>query len=115
MATTDAELCNRGLLYIGQRTTIDFLDEASQLAASARAVYTGVLDAALQRFEWSFAKKRDVLALVSGAERDEWEYVYALPSDCLVPRRIAQENRTPRPEEKIPFEVELNDAGTGQV
>jgi hypothetical protein len=113
MALTDAGICNIALLRVGQRQTLDSLDDNTTEGAVCKAFYADARDAVLQSFPWDFATKRATLALVAGASRDGWEYVYALPADCLTPQHIWAGKRTPTHAERIRYSVEY-DATTGQ-
>lgn len=110
MALSEEEICNRALLRIGQRQTIDSLDEETVQAQACKALYADTRDALLEAVPWPFATKRAALAVLANNQRSGWEYVYALPADCLAPRYIYPDKRMPAREEKIPFQLEHDPA-----
>jgi hypothetical protein len=112
MLTTEAQLCNIALLRVGERQTIDSLEETTEAARSCKALYAPARDACLAELWWTFATQRAVLAETT-EERDGWTYAYAMPSDCLAPRYVYAGIRNPAPEVRIRFASELNDAGDG--
>jgi hypothetical protein len=111
MATTPAQITNLALGAIGQRQLIDLLTEDSPEAAAAQVYYEQARLEVLSSWWWKFATKRQVLAL-TGDERTDWAFCYATPSDCLVARYIWNGRAAPT---NIPFDKELDDAGTGLV
>jgi len=110
--TTPIEVCNLALLYVGNGQTINDFDEATQEAKACKVFYVKARDALLQSFPWSFATKRSALAALSTPDvetsdaRTGWSYSYALPSDCLSPRRLWAGARTPASGDRIPFAIE---------
>lgn len=110
--TTEHQVANLALGIIGQRQLIDSLNEDSTEAQLSKAYFASTRNELLERWEWSFAKKRSVLALTT-EERSGWGYCYVAPSDMMTPRRIWDGDRQPGAGGRIPFALELNDAGTG--
>lgn len=116
MATV-VSICNRGLSRIGHTISIQALDEEGSVEAEQSNLhFEDCRDEALEAFPWNFATKRATLAIVAGAERTDWEYVYALPTDCLAVRFLVREGvRNPSAAERVPFHIEANDAGDGRI
>lgn len=114
MLTTEAQLCNVALLRVGERQTIDSLEENTQAARACKSLYQSARDTCLEAFWWTFATKRLTLA-ESMESRDGWEFAYAMPSDCLVPRYIWTGIRNPTPQQRTPFAVELNATNSGYL
>lgn len=114
MLTTEAQLCNIALLRVGERQTIDSLEETTEAARACKSLYAPARDACLEEHWWTFATKRVVLA-TSTEERAGWEYAFAMPSDCLVPQYIYTGIRNPAPASRLRFAQELNDAGDGYL
>ncbi len=112
MATNAAAICNIALLRVGNRQTIDSLDGRSTEAQVCKVAYANARDAVLAAASWRFARKRSVLALVSGVEVTGWDFVYALPGDCIAPRFLWAEQEDPPVEMRIPYELEAGDNGT---
>jgi hypothetical protein len=76
------DICNLALSHIGV-PTIQALTESNRQARECSRLYPLLRDAVLSEFPWNFARRRVVLALVSGEEVSGWTFVYAYPSDCL--------------------------------
>lgn len=81
------DICNLALAHIGQRT-INALTESSNEARKCNLFFDHARRATLQAIPWNFATRVQALALIANAESDEWEYVYARPSNCLMLRRV---------------------------
>jgi hypothetical protein len=113
VALSEAKLCNVALARVGHRQFLDSLEEATAEARVCKELYAPTRDALLASLPWGFATRRAVLAAVAGAERTGWEYVYALPDDCVTARYLWA-GRTPTPERRIPFVLE-HDAATGRA
>lgn len=114
MSLTAVQICNAALVNTGTSATINSFDERTSESRACKAIYELTRDGLLERFPWKFATKRQSLALNSGSwlQRTGWTYSYALPSDCIIPRRIWAGVRTPNALDKIPFEVEASGPGT---
>lgn len=83
---TEIQICNFALSQIGQDVISDF-DEASPQARACKLFYAQGRDAVLSEIWWNFATAEQVLAQTA-TDPSEWDYAYALPSDCLIPRYI---------------------------
>lgn len=83
-ANSDVDICNRGLLKVGQRQIMS-LDDNSREARECKRLYTFARDMLQRLYLWNFCKKRASLAALSGTPdgTDEWERHFALPSDFL--------------------------------
>lgn len=116
MANTTVTICNRALSRIGHTILISSLTESRLEAEQCNLHFEPSRDAVLEDHPWSFATKRVELAELASVERTDWEYVYAAPSDMLVARHIVLPGtRNPASDSRIPYVVEANDAGDGQV
>lgn len=93
MAATEADICNRALLRVGQKRPIASLGDATTEAQLCAVLYPQCRDEVLSEAWWPFAAKHATLAAVNGAKRTGWAYVYALPGDCLRPRFISNGSR----------------------
>lgn len=112
---TEAGICNVALLRVGVRKFLEDLSGSSVEAQACSALFEPLRDAVLQEFSWRFATKRASLTVLSSAERSGWEYVYSLPSDFLFARYIYPSTTTPNPDQRVPFELEMNDTDDGKV
>jgi hypothetical protein len=135
MATSQAQICNKALARLGIVSFIEDLGTSqSAEAATLNVFYADVLDACLAVFPWPFATLRATLAeLALEPARDGWNHVYALPSDCLVPRKVWPSGqspeladlygpltsqlslRAPRADQRVPFAIEKASLNDGKV
>lgn len=113
MASTAAELCNLALLRVGQRQFIDSLEDTSAQAQVCALVYPHARNVVLEAAWWRFTTRRATLALLD-LDYSDWEYAYALPSDCVTARYLWSGVRDPALEERIPFALE-DDATSGRI
>lgn len=116
--TTDAQVCNQALGYVGQRLTIGSLLEDSTEAIACRVHYQTTKQAVLEARWWTWATKRLSLAQLTGVTRLGYEYVHAAPSDLVSANGARYIETGGRPEAQagqIPFLVELNDSGNAFV
>lgn len=121
MPLTDAQICSLALNRVGEKQPLGSLNDATTAGRLCKLVYPLARDGALEEFEWPFARRRATLALLADDEDDDearensgWAYVYALPSDCLVPRYLETGLLNPAESQKIPFELEDDeDQSTG--
>ena len=82
--SSEVDICNLALSYIGEDATVSSINppEGSQQAAYCKTFYPMARDNILNRHNWTFASRRVVLAQVTNPY-EQWEYAYALPSDCM--------------------------------
>lgn len=107
--SSEVEICNMGLGYVGVAREIDALDEGSTESDQCQRYYTQTRDATLRDFAWPFANKVQALALVAEDPNDDWSFAYRYPTDCLKALRLVTGDRvaTAPP----PFEIGHDDAG----
>ena len=79
---SETDICNWALSELGV-ATIANLDENSQAARVCNVRYEAVRDEVLRAFPWNCAQKRATLGQDSDSPSFEYDYSYALPSDCL--------------------------------
>lgn len=111
---SEAAVCNVALLRAGQRQLLDSLAEGTTEAQACAALYPLARDAVLEMAPWRFATKTAVLALTA-ENVTGWAYVYALPSDCVVPRTLWSGVRLPASDGVVPFEERLSGSGASMV
>jgi hypothetical protein len=64
---------------------------------------------------WSFATKRQTLALLADVERVGWRYVYALPADFVTVQAITVPGAVdPSPAQQAPYSLEADEV-TGKT
>ncbi len=84
MNTTD--ICNIALSSIAQGR-IASMDEDSEAARQCKIYYDFTRKTLLSSFRWGFAEKSIKLAEINGT-LPGWDYVYAIPYDCIIVRNI---------------------------
>lgn len=82
-------IVNLALIDIGA-ATITSMDETSNEATKASALWAPIRDEVLVSHHWDFATVAVDLALESDfvIVDEKWQYSYAIPSDCLEPRYL---------------------------
>ena len=87
--TSKVSICNMALSQIGAESQIEDINEASVPARTCRLWYEQARRATLERFNWTFARRRQELALHSvPPAKVRYLYRYQYPENCLVPRFI---------------------------
>lgn len=85
------DICNMALGNIAHTEFIaDIEMETTPAARACKRYYKQNVYSMLESFDWSFARKREDLAILDGEVSKEYKFVYAMPNDCLKPRRIDQ-------------------------
>lgn len=102
-------ICNLALAHLGDRANLSDLDEGSAQADHCSRFYSIARDKTLELHSWSFAKRRETLALLSDPPASEWAYAYQIPSGCLVIRAVLAEGATDDQTED--FDTEVDDNG----
>lgn len=117
MPSVEAAVCNVALLRIGQLVTVSSLEDASPYGRACKVLYEPARDAVLEAKWWSFAKRRATLAQTADGEVDlgPWSYAYTLPANCIAPRYIETGLVAPGQGDEIPFDMQLNVAGSARV
>lgn len=139
---SEASICNRALIRVGQQQLINSLGESTTQAQLCKALYYDTRDQLLEDSPWPWATKHATLALLDGVSRSGWQHAYALPSDCLKAQYVFSGARpgavaavVPRDwllasglvttvallpaingrVPKVPFTVESSDDGNGRI
>ena len=78
------DICNLALSHLGDEATVSSINppEGSAQAEKCARYYPIARDALLERYQWTFAITRAVLAPMA-VSVGAWAYCYALPSDAL--------------------------------
>jgi hypothetical protein len=81
---SDVDICNLALAHLGDAADVASIDppEGSAQADHCARWYPIARDQLLEKHTWSFATKRVQLAQLGNAW-PEWQYIYAVPDDCL--------------------------------
>lgn len=87
-----ADICNIGLSLIGADATITSItpSDGSVEAGLCARFYPIVRKTALEEGIFTWSKTRTALATVANPST-VWAYAYALPADCLSPKRVLQQ------------------------
>lgn len=89
------DICNLALSHLGDSASVASIDppENSAQAAHCARFYPMARDRLLQMHPWSFAVRREALALlVSEAAMTTWQYAYAAPNDLLTMLSVLAED-----------------------
>jgi hypothetical protein len=86
------DICNIALSHVGAYR-IQSITETTKEAKECNNFYEIALNAVLEDHDWSFARKRLVLALLTDTYSG-WSYAYQYPTDCVCPRYIVDVNGT---------------------
>jgi hypothetical protein len=104
------DIINMGLGHLGIDAEISDVDtERSTEARAARRFWDLALADTLRAADWSFARKKQSLALVETFEDvnlSEWQYSYELPTDCVAARRIVSGFRNETSSTRVPYDIE---------
>lgn len=86
MSSSDVGICNVALVRLGA-TTIQALDDGTDIATRCRVIYPFARDKLLSSAYWPFAKRVVQLAEVD-VDSPEYNYAYQIPSSCLQPVEV---------------------------
>lgn len=102
MAYSELQLYNLAVDAVGGTGTIETIDEVSREAELCSRWFKPVRDQVLRAAHWHSAKKFARLAEIAERTEDTWEvgnptpgyqYGFALPSDCIIPRFLTNYQR----------------------
>lgn len=101
-------ICNLALSHIGNPRRVVSIDppDRSVEADLCSTFYPQAVTEMLELHDWSFARKRATLSVLTTNDNDIWAYAYGKPSDCLVPQRITTGDGTQVGQDTEPFDVE---------
>lgn len=102
------DICNLALAHLGNKAQVVSISpvDGSVEADYCARFYPLARDEILELADWSFARSRATLTLLATNPSTTWEYAYALPSDCMVPRRIVTGEYYMHEDDSRDFEVE---------
>lgn len=116
---TKVAIWNRALAKIGETgDRVSSEDDETPQAEACALAYDDCLVQLLELRPWPFAMRQSTLAQPSGVEREGWECVYALPTDCVTPLALLAEDERIGlfgKDAKHPFAVMDNDDGDGAL
>lgn len=84
------QLCNMALSHIGASARVASISppDGSVEAGHCATFYDLARTTLIEPSNWRFTLARKTLSLLTTNPSEIWAYAYALPSDCLSPRRI---------------------------
>jgi hypothetical protein len=98
------------LSHLGESGAIESFEEQTPQGRQVRLWYDFSRVSTLESYNWSFARKRRILAEHSDDPPDGiWQYRYQYPDDCVKARWI--ENPLGPDADKVPFSVEQSEDG----
>ena len=104
---SEVRISNMALSNVGASSSIETMTEASAEAAQCNLWYNFSRKQALAANDWSFARRRLILATHGDDPPGTWAYRYQYPVDCVKFRKL--ENPAGRKALAVPFDVELGD------
>lgn len=112
--TSQVEVCNMAMGFIGSQARIADINETSQEAFYCRVYWDYSRKMVLAEAAWHFANKRLALADL-GLSTADWSYSYTYPADCIRFLGIANPINSGLASTRIPFEVGINEAKTSKI
>jgi len=103
MATTNVDIYNLSLFYIGHSRRIESPTESTTENRNCTAIYEQSKRALLTMADWSFAKTSEFLSL-TGHSATGWGNEYYYPQGCIKALEIA---RSSQEQDVIPFQTAL--------
>lgn len=102
------DICNLALSHLGNRASVVSISpvDGSVEADYCARFYQLARDEILELGDWTFARKRAALVELTVSPSTTWERAYALPSDCMVPRRIVTGKFYEYEDDSTNFDVE---------
>lgn len=105
------KICNMALGNIGVGDRISSFDDKTPEANASKLWYDPARLAALEAYNWSFARRSQDLALHAlDAPSNRWRYRYQVPADYVSARLI--ENPAGVHADAVPYEIETADDGS---
>lgn len=120
---TEVDICNMALLFCGNKRQLISLNDGTPEAVACSAFYSQSRDALLMETAWPFATRREVLTamtetvdgVTSYSTRTPWGYMFPAPIDMLTDQYVHSGLSSPAYDQRIPYAIEPNDAGTRLV
>lgn len=102
------DICNLALAHLGNKAQVVSISpvDGSVEADYCARFYPIARDEIIEAGDWTFARTRATLALLSNNPSSAWSYAYALPSNCEVPRRIYTDDASMHEDDSVDFDVE---------
>lgn len=94
MASTETDICNMALSYIGAKTIVSIEDD-SERGRMCKLLYRPAVDSILQRNQWRGTSVRIALAAAAAAPLFGYDRKFPLPADCLRVLTVLSESGHP--------------------
>ena len=114
MPTTYTDIANMALGYVGGGVLNDLEADTSEDARLSRQYFDISRRAELETYDWSFARKFQILPEAADTPQEPWTFAYVLPSDILAVRGI-QRVRGNAPDMRIPYELASSNDGNQAI
>ena len=101
---TYTDIANMALGYVGGGVLNNLETDATEDANLARRYFDVSRKAELETYDWSFARRFQVLPAASDEPQEPWSFAYVLPADVLAVRGI-QRVRGSAPDRRIAYEL----------
>lgn len=113
MADTVTDICNQALANIGVSETIENITDDNPEAEACNLHYDSVLDKALAKFDWAFARRLFTLVTAAGTPPEPWTYQYDWPgvATMVKPLRIDDQLSSRQSTARIPYTSYTNGSG----
>ncbi len=98
---TDVTIANQALDLVSAKIIVG-LDDENASARVIKRFYFSTRNLILERYDWSFASKRDELAASATAPVFGFDFAYTLPVDLLALREVAEDEIDFRDREFLP-------------
>lgn len=84
------QICNMALSHIGSHATVSSISppDGSVEAGYCATFYDQARAEMIEPGNWRFALARASLALLGTNPSESWAYAYAMPSNCMNPKRV---------------------------
>lgn len=104
---SEIDICNLALGHFGGDANVSAIDppDGSAEAEHCQRFYPIARNELLEAHNWTWAGKRVALSQLTN-DRTDWAYRFALPSDCLKPRKVLPDGYTDTENDSTEFEVE---------
>lgn len=111
MAESQVSICNKALGRCGISEKISLITDNNPEADECEKAYDTVLDRALGKFDWGFARRTFDLVPQTGTPPKPWAYQYVYPTDVVRALRIDDKRHTRQSQARIPFKTRTNSSG----
>ena len=104
MLVSTTDVANMALAHVGAKGRLSNIDEQADRSPEAlriRQFWQVSLESTLRAFDWAFARRYIVGALLAEPPPPHWTYWYTYPEECLAVRRLLPEGYIAAMEHKV--------------